>query len=553
VAATEMNAVWHTTSNQAESGLLQPDHLQAIWPSLKNDGAEQRQTTTVDNLVTKHLSTWAESPTGNWLLVDCLPALSVLQGALATLKNCSVVWTRVVIDPAVPDLEKAQLSSVQSLLEAYQFKQLVVMEGLHPALGEAIFVRNWPTLMQDELMQLEDQQALDQTELRNLNQVLRTSLQEQDMMHQQVLVARDAEVMAKAGAIAQCDALANEKNQLVATLDVLLKEKADLAAARDAEATAKAGAFAQRDVLTNEKNQLLVTRDVLLKEKADLSAVRDAEATAKAEVIAQRDALANEKNQLLAGRDTLAKEKADLATVRDVEAMAKAGAIAQRDALASERNQLLATRDDLLKEKADLAAARDAEATAKAEAIAQRDALANEKNQLLAGRDTLAKEKADLATARDVEATAKAGAIAQRDALASEKNQLLAFRDTLSKEKADLAAARDAEATAKAVAIAQCDALTNEKNQLVATRDVLLKEKDALTAARDEQTKLATESQHALIVQQQEATSLQHRIQQLEADNYENTIRQQLQQEELVKAEAQIELIKDLLLREPGL
>jgi hypothetical protein len=30
-------------------------------------------------------------------------------------------------------------------------------------------------------------------------------------------------------------------------------------------------------------------------------------------------------------------------------------------------------------------------------------------------------------------------------------------------------------------------------------------------------------------------------------------MRQQLMQEELVKAEAQIELIKDLLLREPGL
>ncbi len=54
-------------------------------------------------------------------------------------------------------------------------------------------------------------------------------------------------------------------------------------------------------------------------------------------------------------------------------------------------------------------------------------------------------------------------------------------------------------------------------------------------------------------MQQQDATALQQRNQQLETDNQQNAIRQQLLQEELIKAEAQIELIKDLLLREPGL
>lgn len=43
------------------------------------------------------------------------------------------------------------------------------------------------------------------------------------------------------------------------------------------------------------------------------------------------------------------------------------------------------------------------------------------------------------------------------------------------------------------------------------------------------------------------------RLRELEAEAQNSTIRQQLLQEELIKAEAQIELIKDLLLREPGL
>ena len=50
--------------------------------------------------------------------------------------------------------------------------------------------------------------------------------------------------------------------------------------------------------------------------------------------------------------------------------------------------------------------------------------------------------------------------------------------------------------------------------------------------------------------------SLNETLQQLESTRSENQElgnRQQLMQEELVKAEAQIELIKDLLLREPSL
>jgi hypothetical protein len=45
----------------------------------------------------------------------------------------------------------------------------------------------------------------------------------------------------------------------------------------------------------------------------------------------------------------------------------------------------------------------------------------------------------------------------------------------------------------------------------------------------------------------------QQRLQQQESDNLESSHRQQLMHEELVRAEAQIDLIKDLLLREPGL
>ena len=51
----------------------------------------------------------------------------------------------------------------------------------------------------------------------------------------------------------------------------------------------------------------------------------------------------------------------------------------------------------------------------------------------------------------------------------------------------------------------------------------------------------------------QELKSVQSTIEALKAENNELNHRQQLMNEELVKAEGQIELIKDLLLREQGL
>ncbi len=145
--------------------------------------------------------------------------------------------------------------------------------------------------------------------------------------------------------------------------------------------------------------------------------------------------------------------------------------------------------------------------------------------KLIADYDQLARATAELTAQRDTETQAKLEALAQRDSLAQEKLKLIADYDQLTRARDQLSLEREA--------------ISNERNQLA--------------TAKDEQTLLATQRQQALTAAQQEATSLQQRIQQLEAEAQQTNYRQQLQQEEMIKAEAQIELIKDLLLREPGL
>ena len=183
------------------------------------------------------------------------------------------------------------------------------------------------------------------------------------------------------------------------------------------------------------------------------------------------------------------------------------------------------------------------EAKAKAEAIAAHDADRKKIPELEARIAALVEERSDLTHAWEADVQAKTEALAARDAEARATTEALKARDAalaqiqqkdaqiaaLTKEKTELAAARDVESKAKATAVAERDAAVKAKD------DTITK----LTQERDQARK-----QHA----DQAA-----RMQQLEAENAEAHHRHQLMQEEMIKAEAQIELIKDLLLREQGL
>jgi hypothetical protein len=310
-----------------------------------------------------------------------------------------------------------------------------------------------------------------------------------------------------------CDRSSEE--QLIAAAQGQIEQ---LTQARDAEAKGKAEAIAQKVALA--------------KEKAEAIAQRDAEAKGKADAQARIGVLEKEKGELSAARDQQAKlaqerqgQIEQLTQARDAEAKGKADAQARIGVLEKEKGELSAARDQQAKlaqerqgQIEQLTQARDAEAKGKAEAIAQKVALAKEKAEAIAQRDAEAKGKAD--------AQARIGV------LEKEKGELSAARDQQAKlaqerqgQIEQLTQARDAEAKGKAETIAQKEALAKEKTDAIAERD---------------------ESRQRL--QDQQA-----RMQQLETENTEARMRQTLLQDELVKAEAQIELIKDLLLREPGL
>lgn len=498
---------FYQASNPAEDGLLSPEQLRAQWANLRAISSRQTTACTLDQLLA------SSEPSHNaWLFVDCLPADLILAGATQTLANTRVVCARTL----GPEGEQATTQA----LAAQGFVQVARLETNHPDLGHLLFARN--VLAQHiELAAQVDQ----------LKAELKTLKLEKDGL----VATHEAGIQANAQALAQSEAkaktMAEELERTKAQLQTLIKEQSESAAAHDADAKA----YAQK--LANQE--------------------------------AQAKALADEIKQLKAAQQALQQEKETAADAHAANAKAHTQALAQRDAqnqaLTTELNHLKLELQALEKDKAAVLAAREAEAAAHAQAQASRDAqaksLADEAERIKAERQMLSKDKQVLALAQEADAKAKAQAQASQDAqdkaLAAELDHLRLKQQELEKEKEAFEIYRTEQIKALAKEIEQIkveqQALKIEKDNITAAQESNAKAKDAETAAtnkaKSERDALAKENQ-ALKAKYQEN---QERMQHLESANQDLQNRQYQQHEELVKAEAQIELIKDLLLREQGI
>jgi hypothetical protein len=380
--------------------------------------------------------------------------------------------------------------------------------------------------------------------------------------------------------------------QMQVRLDELAQERDQCGLQRDNEA--KAEAMAQRDQVTADNATLVAARDHQAKLAADLQAAvtqmqarldeltqerdqcglqRNSEVQARAEATTQRDQFAADNAALGAARDHQAKLAAELqATVTQMQV--------QLDELAQERDQCVLQRDSAVKARADVTAERDQVAADNAALVAARGHQAKLEAELQATvtqmqvrLDELTQERDQCGLQRDSEFQARTEVTVQRDKFAADNDAQVAATDHQTMLAAEL------QATLTHMK-AQLEALAQERSTLIVARDELAKERDriaihldeevnaktealahlaqtaqekaALFATLDEQTVLIAERQTALVAQQRDLASKQQRLQQLETENQEQAVRQQMLQEELIKAEAQIELIKDLLLREPG-
>ena len=217
-----------------------------------------------------------------------------------------------------------------------------------------------------------------------------------------------------------------------------------------------------------------------------------------------------------------------------LEALTKAKA-----AIEQEKTALLQSRDSLSNELKATQQVRDQQAQQAIERQKGIDALTQE-------RDQFAKKLAERQT--QLEALTKAKA-----AIEQEKTALLQSSDTLSNELKATQQARDQQTQLATERQAHIDAATLERDQFAEQAAERQKQLEALTQTLEQQ-------ELSIIHSNTERDQLQVQLNQQEdvmiklKDQYsESDMRQRLLNDEMLKAEAQLELIKDVLLREPGL
>jgi len=269
VAASAIEVTWHQNSHVAESGLLHADALRPVWPHLATVASMPRQATTLDALAARFLPMWHATSGGNWLVVDCFPGLDILQGALQTLSCCSVVWLRVITGR---EPERASIGATQQLLEAQNFKRVLAVEGLNPAVGEAIFVRDW-SVSRIELARLLAAE-------RSMTQAYDGALADMAELRK----AYDEGAHARNVAVAQAAALAGEKRALQEQLAETVEQRTTVEQLRNENTALQAEVEALKHNIASElesrlrdeeERQLALTeRNAILQENAELLTAR---------------------------------------------------------------------------------------------------------------------------------------------------------------------------------------------------------------------------------------------------------------------------------------
>lgn len=143
VAASATEREYSIASNPRESGLLSPESLTGIWRNLKTVSRHSVLTTTLDVALQ---DVAANSPVANWIVVDCLPALPVIQGATSCIEVCDVIMVRAVLDELVVNDPSTTLTALDNYLQNRGFRRITIQEEHHPALGRVLFVRDWKCL-----------------------------------------------------------------------------------------------------------------------------------------------------------------------------------------------------------------------------------------------------------------------------------------------------------------------------------------------------------------------------------------------------------------------
>lgn len=343
LADTEDEIGYYQATNPDEDGLIPPERLTKLWPNLRTITNGHRPGQRLDRLLSEESCAVFNQSIPIWTFIDCLPALPILKGAGVLIDQWSVLWLRVLLQPTSGIEAGAVLENIDAFLQPHGFRCVDITESNHPAIGYAIFVRDWQAVLTpqiDGLTQTNTALAEGKAALASRRDALETEVatltQARDLQSKLA-----AEGQSRVQALTQeRDSLAAQANERQAQIDtltqttaVLTEEKTSLAERRDALQSEVAALTQARD----EKSQLAAkgqTGIQPLTQERDSHAKQAVERQAQIDALTQTAAtLTEEKTALAALRDALQGEVATLTRVRDEQGKLAAESKTERESL----------------------------------------------------------------------------------------------------------------------------------------------------------------------------------------------------------------------------
>jgi hypothetical protein len=126
---------FHKTSISSENSLVAPATLRSLWPNVHILDVEKRLGTPLDQIPRNNL------PTIDWLLVDCLPALPVIEGFGDNLDSIRILVARATLPENETEAPLTSVDYLQRFLEERGFLLHAIWDSRNPKVCHACFLR----------------------------------------------------------------------------------------------------------------------------------------------------------------------------------------------------------------------------------------------------------------------------------------------------------------------------------------------------------------------------------------------------------------------------
>ena len=204
IAPSAEGAQFFTASLLAESSLLPPEDLRHLWPNLHTVATQPQPAMALSALLQAAAQEGQQGQ--HWLLLDCLPAATLLRSAQAGLPKLDVVLARVLLTEGQSAQSPVGASLAEVAAALPDFIQLALQPSRHPSIAHVLFVRDYSKAKQAaEQAKAALQAQLTKAHADNAELLKKQELQAQAQQALQAdltktIQARDAEAQAKQAA-----------------------------------------------------------------------------------------------------------------------------------------------------------------------------------------------------------------------------------------------------------------------------------------------------------------------------------------------------------------